>query len=70
ILTAENKSPTTITSYLRCARLYPEWCERHGHPVELTRAQVQRYAVELDRRGQGGHPLPARESLRADAALI
>jgi site-specific recombinase XerD len=47
ILTAENKSPTTITSYLRGVRLYLEWCEQNGHPVELTRAQVQRYAAEL-----------------------
>jgi site-specific recombinase XerD len=47
ILTAENKSPTTITSYLRGVRLYLEWCESNGHPLELTRAQVQRYAAEL-----------------------
>jgi hypothetical protein len=47
ILTAENKSATTITSYLRCARSYLQRCERHGHPVELTRVQVQRYAAEL-----------------------
>lgn len=46
-LTAENKSPTTITSYLRGVRLYLEWCERDGHPVELTRAQIQQYAAEL-----------------------
>jgi site-specific recombinase XerD len=47
ILTAENKSPTTITSYLRGVRLYLEWCERGGHPLELTRARVQQYAAEL-----------------------
>jgi site-specific recombinase XerD len=46
-LTAANKSPTTITSYLRGVRLYLEWCERDGHPVELTRAQIQQYAAEL-----------------------
>lgn len=43
----ENKSPTTITSYLRGVRLYLGWCEHNGHPVELTRAQVQQYAAEL-----------------------
>lgn len=43
----ENKSPTTITSYLRGVRLYLGWCEHYGHPVELTRAQVQQYAAEL-----------------------
>jgi hypothetical protein len=44
-LTAVNKSRTTITSYLRCARLYVEWCEGNGHPVEITRAQVQTYTA-------------------------
>jgi len=47
ILLAENKSPTTITSYLRGVRLYLSWCEENGHPAQLTRAQVQRYAAEL-----------------------
>ncbi|MGC2344601.1 MAG: phage integrase N-terminal SAM-like domain-containing protein, partial [Mycobacterium sp.] len=47
ILTSENKSPTTISSYLRGVRLYLEWCERNGHAVELTRAQIQQYAAEL-----------------------
>jgi site-specific recombinase XerD len=47
ILTAENKAKTTITSYERGVRLYLEWCERNGHPVEITRAQVQSYAAEL-----------------------
>jgi site-specific recombinase XerD len=47
ILTAENKSPTTITSYLRGVRLYLEWCERGGHPAEITRARVQSYTAEL-----------------------
>ena len=51
-LTAENKSPTTIASYLRCARLYVEWCEGNGHPVEITRAQVQTYTAELIRDGK------------------
>jgi len=47
ILLAENKSPTTITSYMRGVRLYLEWCEQDGHPVELTRGQIQQYAAEL-----------------------
>lgn len=47
ILLAENKSPTTITSYLRGVRLYLSWREENGHPAQLTRAQVQRYAAEL-----------------------
>jgi site-specific recombinase XerD len=47
ILTAENKSKATITSYRRGVRLYIEWCERNGHPVEITRAQVQTYSAEL-----------------------
>lgn len=46
-LLSDNKSPTTITSYLRGVRLYMEWCEQSGHPVELTRAQIQQYAAEL-----------------------
>jgi site-specific recombinase XerC len=71
ILTAENKSPTTITSYLRCARLYLEWCERHGHPVELTRAQVQRYAAELITEGREGNTVRLRlASLRALARWL
>ncbi len=48
-LKAANKSPTTITSYLRGVRLYLEWCEQAGHPVELTRATVQTYlAAQID----------------------
>jgi site-specific recombinase XerD len=47
ILLAENKSPTTITSYMRGVRLYLEWCEQDGHREELTRGQIQQYAAEL-----------------------
>jgi site-specific recombinase XerD len=47
ILLAENKSPTTISSYLRGVRLYLAWCEENRHPLKLTRAQVQQYAEEL-----------------------
>ena len=49
-LLAENKSPTTITSYLRGVRLYLEWCERNEHAVELTRVQIQQYAAGTHRR--------------------
>jgi hypothetical protein len=51
-LTAENKSPTTIAFYLRGARLYVKWCEGNGHPVKITRAQVQTYTAELIRDGK------------------
>jgi hypothetical protein len=54
-LTAENTSPTTISSYLRCARLYVEWCEGNGHPLKITRAEVQTYTAELIRDGKSPH---------------
>lgn len=48
-LKAANKSPATITSYMRAVRLYLEWCEQSEHPVELTRATVQSYlASQID----------------------
>ena len=40
-LTAANKSQTTITSYIRCARLFLKWCEDSGHVAEITRDLVQ-----------------------------
>lgn len=46
-LLSENKSPMTIASYLRCVRLYLQWCEHSEHPAQLTRDQVQRYTAEL-----------------------
>jgi site-specific recombinase XerD len=52
ILLAENKSPTTITSYMRGVRLYMEWCEQNGHPVELTRGRIQQYTAELISNGK------------------
>jgi len=61
-LTAENKSPTTIASYLRCARLYVEWCEGNGHPVEITRAQVPTYTAELIRDGKEANTGPLRQA--------
>lgn len=71
ILTAENKSPTTIVSYLRGVRLYLEWCERDGHPVEITRAQVQTYAAELIREGKEANTVRLRlAALRAFARWL
>lgn len=52
ILRSHNKSPATITSYLRGVRLYLEWCEQAGHPAELTRAAVQLYIAELISEGK------------------
>lgn len=46
-LKAANKSPTTITSYLRGVRLWLEWCEQSEHPVEVTRTTVQTYIAKL-----------------------
>lgn len=65
-LLAENKSPTTITSYLRCVRLYLEWCERGGHPVQIARVQVQQYMAELIAEGKEANTVRLRQaSLRA-----
>ena len=61
-LLAENKSPTTITSYLRGVRLYLEWCERGGHPAELTRAQVQTYSAELVAAGKEANTVRLRQA--------
>lgn len=71
ILTAENKSPTTITSYLRGVRLYLEWCGRNGHAVQLTRAQVQQYAAELIAENKEANTVRLRQaSLRAFARWL
>ena len=66
ILRSEGKSPTTIVSYLRGVRLYLEWCEREGHPSQITRAQVQFYAAELIAEGKEANTVRLRQaSLRA-----
>lgn len=62
ILVAENKSPTTISSYLRGVRLYLAWCEQGGHPMQLTRAQVQRYAAELIADGKEANTVRLRQA--------
>jgi site-specific recombinase XerD len=46
ILRSENKSPATITTYMRGVKLFLRWCERSGHPAELTRDTVQAYTAK------------------------
>jgi site-specific recombinase XerD len=62
ILLAENKSPTTISSYLRGVRLYLQWCEQAGHPMQLTRAQVQAYMAELIADGKEANTVRLRQA--------
>jgi len=62
ILLAENKSPTTISSYLRGVRLYLRWVEHNGHPMELTRAQVQQYSAELVAEGKEANTVRLRQA--------
>jgi site-specific recombinase XerD len=65
-LRAANKSTTTIASYLRGVRLYLGWCEGNGHPVEITRLQVQTYAAELIADGKEANTVRLRQAaLRA-----
>ncbi len=45
-LTSENKSASTISTYLRNTRLYLTWCEKSGRPAEITREAVQAYTAE------------------------
>lgn len=61
-LRSQNKSPTTITSYKRGARLYLDWCERSGHPAELTRAQVQTYTADLIKDGKEANTVRLRQA--------
>lgn len=70
-LLAQNKSPMTITSYLRAVRLYLEWCDESGHPRELTRALAQRYTAELVAAGKEANTVRLRQaSLRAFARWL
>jgi site-specific recombinase XerC len=62
ILRSENKSPLTITSYLRGVRLCLGWCERNGHPVEITRALVQTYTAELITEGKEPNTVRLRQA--------
>jgi site-specific recombinase XerD len=70
-LTAESKSPATITSYMRAVRHYLSWCEKSGHPVHITRPQVQAYAAELLTGGKEAATVRLRQaSLRQYAAWL
>jgi len=70
-LSAANKSPTTISSYLRGVNLYLRWCKEGGHPQQLTRAQVQRYMAELTVAGKEANTVRLRQaSLRAFAKWL
>lgn len=61
-LLAENKSPATISSYLRGVRLYLRWVEQNGHPMELTRGQVQQYSAELVAEGKEANTVRLRQA--------
>lgn len=70
-LVAANKSPTTVSSYLRGVNLYLRWCQEGGHPLELTRAQVQRYMAELTTAGKEANTVRLRQAaLRAFARWL
>jgi site-specific recombinase XerD len=62
ILRSENKSPTTISSYRGGIRLYLRWCEQNGHPVQLTRGQVQHYTAELITSGKEANTVRLRQA--------
>ncbi|WP_241178710.1 tyrosine-type recombinase/integrase [Mycobacterium sp. P7213] len=59
-LLSANRSPKTITSYLRGARLYLEWCGDNEHPEQLTRPLVQRYMGELIADGKAANTVALR----------
>lgn len=59
-LLSANRSPTTITSYLRGVRLYLEWCGDNEHPQQLTRPTVQRYMGELIAEGKAANTVAQR----------
>jgi site-specific recombinase XerD len=70
-LRSANKSPSTITGYLRAVRLYLRWCDQNGHPRELTRATVQAYLAELIAGGAEANTVRLRlASLRRYAAWL
>jgi site-specific recombinase XerD len=62
ILRSQNKSPTTISSYLGGVNLYLTWCEQNGHPVELTRGRVQQYTAELIVNGKEANTVRLRQA--------
>ncbi|MDG4669462.1 tyrosine-type recombinase/integrase [Mycobacterium sp. 236(2023)] len=68
---AVNKSPTTITSYMRGVRMFIEWCERSEHRAELTRPLVQTYIAELIEDGKEANTVRLRlAALRAFARWL
>ncbi len=68
---AAKKSPTTVSSYLRGVNLYFRWCREAGHPLHLTRAQVQRYMAELTAAGKEANTVRLRQAaLRAFARWL
>jgi len=47
------------------------WCQEGGHPLELTRAQVQRYMAELTAAGKEANTVRLRQAaLRAFARWL
>ena len=47
ILSSENKSPTTITTYTAAVRQFLRWCGETNRPAEITRDAVQAYTAQL-----------------------
>jgi site-specific recombinase XerD len=62
MLRAENKSRYTIRDYLRGVRRYLSWCEQNGHPLEITRVQVQTYTAELIAEGKEANTVRLRQA--------
>jgi integrase/recombinase XerD len=63
-LEAERKSAHTIRGYTDGLRLYVDWCERQGRPVEFERQPVEEFVAgqlgsgRADRKpGTGGNPV-------------
>lgn len=59
-LLSANRSPTTITSYLRGVRLFLEWSGDDEHSEQLTRPSVQRYMGELIAEGKAANTVALR----------
>lgn len=77
-LEAERKSAHTIRGYTEGLRLYIDWCERQGRPVELDSGPVKEFvAHQLEhgrttrKPGAGGNPVdrPGLEASTASARL-
>lgn len=76
-LEAERKSAHTIRGYTDGLRLYVDWCEGQGRPVELKRASVEEFVAWQLARGRvtdrtpgtGGMPATGREGLEASTVI-